>query len=118
MGFAAPQLVTSFAFNVVLLMHGLPLFAPFRQTASLNAPFCDAVCPGQKRLQLPWPAAVQHVCGEPEPVHRLLSNGVVRLEVPVVSGFRLIGMLPMNCAHDAPAQFELVEQVSSLFGPP
>jgi hypothetical protein len=41
----------------------------------------------------------------------------VRLDVPVVSGFRLIAMLPMNCAQVEPAQSEPVAHTLLLFGP-
>jgi hypothetical protein len=72
-----------------------------------KAPFRVASCPGQKTLQLPVPAPVQQAFGTPEAVHEALSNGMllVRLAVPVVSGFRAIGMLPMNDAH-SPATHE------------
>jgi hypothetical protein len=88
--------------------HGLPLLAPARQMAVLNAPLCCAACPGQNTLQLPVPAPVQQAFGVPLPVHKALSNGLLRLAVPVVSGLRATGMLPMNDAqspdtHVAPA---------------
>jgi hypothetical protein len=83
---------------------------------------------------------VQQACGVPEPVQSVLSNGVVRLAVPVVSGLRAIGMSPMNDAqipathvpvpdpvqhargtpdpvHAVLAQFVEVEHVASLKSP-
>jgi hypothetical protein len=81
--------------------HGRPLFAPPRQTSLLNAPFCVAPWPGQKTLQFPRPTPVQHAVGVPAPVHVALSWPDVfdLLAVPVVSGFRLTGIVPMYWAH-------------------
>ena len=79
--------------------HGFPLFAPVWQMSLRKAPFCVAVWLGQNTLQFPAPAPVQHAFGVPEPVHEALSKDPVRLDVPVVSGLRLIPMFPMNCEH-------------------
>ena len=77
-----------------LIVHGIPLFVPAWQIAVLNAPFWIDPCPGQN-----------------SPV------GDVTDAVPVVSGFRLIAMFPMNCAHVPPGQSPLTEQVASLLLP-
>jgi hypothetical protein len=95
----------------------LPLLTPPKQMLLPKAPFCAVPCPGQNTLQLPVPAPVQQAFGTPEPVHRLMSNGLERLAVPVVSGLRLIGMLPMNDAHRPPGQSPLVLQTMLLFVP-
>jgi hypothetical protein len=100
------------------------------------------ICFGQNTRQFPVPAPVQQWNGVPRPVHAawvqfpvpapvqqlagmpaavqsvLVGTTPVRLAVPVVSGFRLIGMFPMNCAHWAPAHVPPVEQMVLLFAPP
>src|SRR5947209_6391146 len=97
-----PQCASSAAGAVVLFVHGLPLFGPLRQIAVLKAPCCDLVCVLQKTpVHSPVPVPVQHANGAPTPVHPTTSKGV-RLDVPVVRGFRLMAMLPMNCAHWPP----------------
>jgi hypothetical protein len=56
--------------------------------------------------------------GLPELVHAALVGFVpVKLAVPVVSGLRLIGMFPMNCAHCPPGQSPLTMQTLLLFVP-
>ena len=102
-----------FAFDV----HGFPLFAPAVQMSDRNAPFCVIVCPGQKTLQFPAPNPVQHATGAPAPVHIALSKLPVRLAVPVVSGFRLIAMSPMNTAQNPPGQSVEIAQFIPLFVP-
>ena len=79
----------------------MPLLLPPRQMLVPKAPLRVASWPGQNTLQLPVPAPVQQTFGTPEAVHEALSNGMllVRLAVPVVSGLRAIGMLPMNDAQ-------------------
>lgn len=81
--------------------HGRPLFAPAMQMSLLNAPFWVAPWPVQKTLQLPVPAPVQHATGLPAPMQAELSCPEVfdLLAVPVVSGFRLTGIVPMYWAH-------------------
>ena len=83
----------------------------------LNAPFAVAACVGQKTpVQLPVPTPVQHVYGTPEPVHNATLSDV-RLDVPVVSGFKLIAMFPMNCEHAPPGQSAFVVHVIPLLPP-
>jgi hypothetical protein len=109
----APQSATA-----VATAHGFPLFAPERQMSLLNAPFWLKVCPAQNTLHTPVPTPVQHDAGVPAPVQPVLSNVPVRLDVPVVSGLRLIGMSPMNCAHvPPPAQSPDVLHTLLLFVP-
>ena len=57
------------------VVHGLPLFVPPTQMSLRHAPFWVADCPV---LEQKMPPASD------------------RLDVPVVSGLRLIGMFPMN----------------------
>lgn len=83
----------------------------------LNAPFAVAACVGQNTpVQLPVPTPVQHVYGAPAPVHNAALSDV-RLDVPVVSGFKLIAMFPMNCEHPPPGQSAAVEHVLPLLVP-
>jgi hypothetical protein len=85
----APQSATA-----VADVHGFPLLAPVWQMSLLKAPFDDVVWPGQKS-----PVALE------------------RLATPVVSGFRLIGMSPMNWTQLLPAHWELDVQIWLLLGP-
>lgn len=62
--------------------------------ALLNAPCCVAVWPGQKS-----PLAFE------------------RVAVPVVSGFRLMAMLPMNWAQRPPGQSPPTLHTAPLFVP-
>ena len=85
--------------------------------ALLNAPFAVAACVGQNTpVQVPAPTPVQHAYGAPAPVHDATFSDV-RLDVPVVSGFKLIAMFPMNCAHCPPGQSVFVVHVAPLFVP-
>ncbi len=116
-GLAAPQFATSLAAVVVRLTQGLPLFTPLKQMAVLKAPCAVVTCGAQKSpVQLPVPAPVQHAYGAPAPVHDAAFR-LVKLDVPVVSGLRLIAMFPMNCAQRPPGQSLPVEQVAPLLVP-
>ncbi len=76
-------------------VHGWPALVPPRQISVLKAPLCPDVCPGQSRVPLPV-----FVCD------------------PVLSGFRLIGMSPTNCAQKPPpVQSAFVMQAGLLFEP-
>ena len=96
----------------------MPLLVPPKQMALLKAPFCNVPCPGQNTLQLPVPAPVQQAFGVPAPVHRLLSNGLDRVAVPVVSGFRAIGMSPMNDAQPPGVHVPVWNPVQHAMGVP
>ena len=54
----------------------------------------------------------------PEPVHSVLSIGPVRLAVPVVSGFRAIGISPMNPAQSPATQVPVPDPVQHGRGAP
>jgi hypothetical protein len=59
---------------------------------------------------------VQQVNGVAAAVHDATFR-LVRLDVPVVSGLRLIAMLPMNWAQTPPGQSPPVAQVLPLLVP-
>jgi hypothetical protein len=75
-------------------VHGLPLFVPPLQMSLRKAPRWMVVWPGQKR-----PLAFDND------------------DTPVVSGSRLIGMFPMNCAQSPPGQSAPVLHTALLFVP-
>jgi hypothetical protein len=90
----------------------VPVPAPVQHPNGVPAPVHAAL------VQFPVPAPVQQLDGVPGPVHAALVGRLpARLDVPVVSGFRLIGMFPMNCAQEPPGQSPLIMHTLLLFVP-
>ena len=108
----APQSATA-----VAAVQGLPLLAPVWQMSLLERALLRRRLARTEDVAVARPGARTAGDRRARPGALRVVVGAVRLAVPVVSGFRLIGMFPMNCAHRPPGQSPPVLHTALLFEP-